>query len=482
MRRLLPLKRQLKIARPRNEARPPQQTIASPNSLRKELTVFDATSVVVGTIIGSGIFLLPSSIASELDSIGSVLFVWALGGVLTLFGALSLAELGAMYPETGGLCTYLRHAYGRLPAFLYAWALLVMIHSGSIAALATAFGIYAGQVLSLNPIETKTLSVLAILVLTGMSCVGIRSGKLVQNVIAVSKIAGLLAIIVLLGARGSRTIHFLAWAKRPSTSSFSLANFGIALVAVLWAYEGWHVISFVAGEMKRPKTDLPRALCYGTTIVMLVFLAANLGYYHTLSPAEIRGSDAVAALAVQKVSGTVASNTLSLLILASILGSLNGLILTGPRVYYAMARENLFPRIVFGQVSDRYRSPIMALIVQGVWASVLVASGSYEQLFTDVIFTAWIFYGLAVAAVLLLRRTQPQIRRPFSVPGYPWSALFFCAAALGVVLGTLLERPAGAAVGIGLVASGVPVYFLWTKLGSQSVGVTSETPGTVWKG
>ena len=437
---------------------------ACPSTLRKELNLFDAVAIVVGTIIGSGIFLIPSSIAAQLNSLAAVLLVWVVGGVLTLFGALSLAELGAVFPGTGGLCTYLRRVYGPLPAFLYAWALLVMIHSGSIAALAVALGVYAGQVFQLNKADVKVLSVMGILVLTTISCLGIRGGKLVQNLIAVAKVSGLAGIILLLTLRGSRPIHLFE-APTPAGHAVSLAGFGIALVAVLWAYEGWHVVSFIAGEMKWPQLDLPRSLFYGSAIVMLIFLTANLGYYRVLSAAEIRGSNAVAALAVGKFLGPTAATLLSLLILVSILGSMNGLILTGPRVYYAMARQGIFPRI-FGQIDDRYRTPILALIIQGVWASALAASGNYEQLFTDVIFTAWIFYGLAVAAVLVLRHTQPQLKRPFFVPRYPWLSLLFCAAAASLILSTLIERPTGACIGIGLVASGVPVYFLCIKASS----------------
>lgn len=432
-------------------------------SLRKELNLFDVVAVVVGTVIGSGIFLLPSFVAAQLNSLGAVLLVWVVGGILTVFGALSMAELGSIYPGAGGLCTYLRHAYGPVPAFLYAWALLFMIHSGSIAALAVALGLYASQILPLNTVEERLLSAACILALTIVSCLGIRGGKLVQNLIAIAKISGLAGIIVLLGMKGSRPIHLFEAAANTGSRALSLAGFGIALVAVLWAYEGWHVASFVAGEMKRPQLDLPRGLFYGTALVMLVYLAANLGYYHVLSPAEIRGSGAVAALGVGKLLGSTARSFISLLILISILGSINGLILTGPRVYYAMARDGVFPP-AFGRISDRYRTPTLALIVQGVWAAVLSASGSYQQLFTDVIFTAWIFYGLAVAAVLVLRHTQSQLERPFCVPGYPWVPLLFCSAAIGLVLNTIIKQPGDALIGIGLIGAGVPVYFFLSNL------------------
>lgn len=438
-------------------------TTDSPLALRRELNVFDAGAVVVGTIIGSGIFLLPSSVAAQVGSFGGVLLVWVIGGLLTLFGALSLAELGSVYPGTGGLCTYLRHAYGPFPAFLYAWALLVMVHSGSIAALGVAFGVYSGQILHLSRIEEKVCTVIPILILTGVSCLGIRGGKLVQNIIAITKISGLVVIILLLNMKGFRPIHLFEAPAPPQTDGLTFAGFGMALVAVLWAYEGWHYVSFVGGEMKNPKLDLPRSLFFGCAIVLLIFLAANFGYYHTLSATEIRSSDAVAALAVQKALGATASNSISVLILVSVFGSMNGLILAGPRVYYAMAREGMFPK-AFAQLSERYRSPVTALTVQGLWATVLAASGSYQQLFTDVIFTDWIFFGLAVAGVLVLRRRQPELERPFSVPGYPWLSLLFCAAAAGVILTTSIERPGGASLGIGLIGSGIPIYFLGNRV------------------
>lgn len=430
--------------------------------LRSELNVFDAVAVVVGTVIGSGIFILPSFVAAQLHSLGPVLLVWLVGGLLSAFGALSLAELGSIYPGTGGLCTYLRNIYGPLPAFLYAWALLLMIHTGSIAALAVAFGIFAGQVLSLNVVEQKLLSAGLILGLTVVSCLGIRDGKFVQNLVVLAKVGGLAGIILLLSTKGSLPLRFFNGPTSDRGAAFSLAGCGIALVAVLWAYEGWHVLSFIAGEMKKPKVDLPRGLLYGSAIVMLIYLAANLGYYHVLPAAEIQGSNAVAAMAVGKLLGRPGANAISILIVISILGSMNGLILSGPRVSFAMAREGIFPA-VFGRLNHRYRTPVVALLVQGIWAAMLAVSGNYQQLFTDVIFAAWIFYGLAVAGVLVLRRSQPELERPFAVPGYPWLSLMFCAAA-GLIINTIIARPLGAAIGLGLVATGVPVYFFAMKL------------------
>ena len=299
---------------------------------------------------------------------------------------------------------------------------------------------------------------------------GIRAGKLAQNLFAVAKISGLVGIIFVLTTRGSHPIRLFSGTSAPGQRSVSVGAFSVALIAVLWAFEGWHVISFVAGEMKNPSVNLPRSLLYGGAIVMLIFLAANVGYYHVLSPTEIQASNAVAAFAVGKVLGPVGAKSISFLILVSMVGCANGFILAGPRVYYAMACDGIFPAI-FGKVSDRYRTPMVALTVQGLWAAMLEASGSYQQLFTDVIFTAWIFYGLAVAAVLVLRRRQPEIKCPFSVPGYPFLSLLFCGAATTLVLYYAIRQPRSAFIGISLVATGLPIY-LW-RLRHRQFGAVS---------
>jgi basic amino acid/polyamine antiporter, APA family len=451
------------------------RVVATTPALRRELSLFDAIAIVVGTTIGSGIFLIPSSIATHLNGLGPVLAVWILGGILTVLGALSLAELAAMYPGTGGLATYLRHAYGRLTAFLYAWGLLFMIHSGSIAAVAVAFGLYAGQLFALTVTQEKLLSGALILTLTAVSYIGVRSSKLVQNLIASAKVTGLAAMILAVCLLGTRPLHLLeplASGASPALWGVSLAGFGIALVAVLWSYEGWHLVSFVGGEMKVPQRDLPRSLYVGTAIVMTIYLTANLGYYHVLSSADIRGSNAVAALAVGTVVGPVGTKIISILILVSVTGTVNGMILTGPRVYYAMARDGAFLRS-FGHVSERYRTPTVALVVQGIWATVLALSGSYQDLFTDVIFTAWIFYGLAAAGVIVLRRTQPDLPRPFRVPGYPWVPLTFSVAAAGLLVSTLVARPVGGLIGLTLVGAGIPVYLFGS---SRFLATANQAP------
>jgi basic amino acid/polyamine antiporter, APA family len=428
-------------------------------ALRQDLRVFDGTAIVVGTIIGSAIFLVPAAIAVQLASPLQAFAAWILGGVLSLFGGLSLAELGAAYPGAGGIYIYLREIYGPLPAFLYGWGLLSMIHSGSIAALAVAFGLYAGHLFSLHAAARQILSVAFIALLTTVNCFGIYSGKLVQNCLTVLKFSGLVLMIVMLFHRG----HVFA----VPVSRFSLdglfqlsAPFGIALVAVLWAFEGWHVISFAAGEMKNPRRDLPRCLLYGILVVTLIYILANASYYGVLSSREIAQSPIVASAAIAKAYGEPASRFISILILVSVLGAMNGLVLTGPRVYYAMARDGLFFKR-FGRTGGKSGAPIFSLCIQGIWAAVLTWSGTYTQIITYVIFTAWLFYGLTVAGVIVLRWREPEQERPFRMPWYPFVPIVFCLASIGIVLASVIAGPSRALIGMGLVLTGVPVFLLF---------------------
>jgi APA family basic amino acid/polyamine antiporter len=428
--------------------------------LRRELSVFDATCIVVGTIIGSAIFLIPSTIAGLVGSPALVVFIWMVGGVLSLFGALSLAELGSMFPGAGGLYVYLREAYGPLPAFLYGWGLLAVIHSGSVAALALGFSVYFGHLFGLGTGFQKGVAVTCILLLTVVNSVGIHIGKVVQNLLTLIKLTGVLGMIVMLVARGSgagllrTTLH----ARTPMTSWVSALA---ALVAVLWAYEGWHVVSFAGGEMRRPRTDLPRSLAVGTLIILGLYVLANASYYMVMTPAEIGSTPAIAAVAMGKSFGPRAGEFISVLILISVLGSMNGMVMTGPRAYYAMACDHMFFGAL-GRLSAR-GIPIFGLLVQGVWASILSCSGTYQQLFTDVIFIAWLFYAMTVAGVVVLRWRKPGLDRPYRVPAFPMLPIVFCIAALGIAISAIAESPMRSLLGIGLMLTGIPQFLFFFK-------------------
>jgi basic amino acid/polyamine antiporter, APA family len=436
----------------------------------------DATAIVAGTVIGSGIFLVPHDVALQLNSFGAVMLVWIVGGALSLFGALALSELGAMYPGAGGLYVYLRHAYGKCVGFLYGWALLTLIHSGSLATLAVAFRLYLARLVPMSPMEQKASGIACVLGLAILNCFGLRWGRGVQNFFAAAKLGGLALMVGILFALGHS--HFSRASFSAETNGgWHAAGFGIALVAVLWAYEGWHVVSFTAGEFKNVQRDLPRGLMLGTLIVALVYLVSNAAYYFVLAPAQIRQTEQVAWAALGSVMQGPAI-FISSLILICIFGAMNGLILTGPRVYYAMADEGLFFQ-AFKKISPRFRTPVISILVQGIWGSLLTLLGSFQELFTYVIFTAWIFYGLAVAALIVLRIRQPQVHRPFRAPGYPWLPAIFSAAALGVTLSAIVANPRHAAYGAGLVLTGVPLYALFVLRNKRSRPAPSDAARSV---
>lgn len=429
------------------------------NALLHELSLRDATAIVAGTVIGSGIFLVPNSVAIQLSSFAAVLMVWLVGGLLSLFGALALGELGAAFPGAGGLYVYLRHAYGKPVGFLYGWGLLTLIHSGSIATLAVAFRIYLAQMFPLTAFQQKSAGIICVLALTAVNCFGVRSGKGVQNLFTLAKFGGLALMIGILFLWGHSGL--LAAAFLPALPlKLQPVQFGIALVAVLWAYEGWHVVSFTAGEFKNAQRDLPRGLFYGTLLVAITYISINIAYYCVLTPRQIQNTERVAATAVSSVLGPTAALFVTILILVSIIGSTNGMILTGPRVYYAMAQEGLFFQ-AFGKLSSRFRAPVLAIAIQGIWAACLTLLGTFQELFTYVIFTAWIFYGLAVAGVIVMRIRRPDIPRPFLAPGYPWLPALFTLAALGITLSAVISSPLHALYGIGLILSGLPFYAIF---------------------
>lgn len=428
-------------------------------TLVRQLGLFDSVSITMGIMIGSGIFLMAGSIARELDSLAAVIAVWAIGGLLSLAGALSLSELGAAFPAAGGLYVYLVKAYGPGLGFVYGWSAVSLIHAGSLATMAAAVGFYSAPLLGLSPLQQKFLQVLCIVLFTVINSLGVSMGKTVQNSLTVIKVGGLALVVAILYARGS--MAFLTSSFLPhSAMSANVASFGVALVAVLWAYDGWHMASFTAGEIRDPGRTLPRGLLLGTGLTTVIYLLANVAYYAVLTPNAIRATDRVAALAVQSVLGPRAGLFISILIIISILGAMNGVMMSAPRINLAMARDGLFFRS-FARVSQRTHAPVVATVFQGAWAILFTLIGSFRELFTSYVFTSWIFYGLAVAAVVLLRRRQPNLPRPFLCPLYPFTPLFFVAAALGIVVMAFYVNFKQACLGIGLILIGYPLYFVF---------------------
>jgi APA family basic amino acid/polyamine antiporter len=444
--------------------------------LRRELGLREASAIVVGTIIGTGIFIVPNTIARQVEAPGLVFAVWILAGGLSLLGALTYAELGAAFSRVGGEYIYLRLAYGPLWGFLYGWTQFLVIKTGSIAALAAGFAIYLGHFLPLSERAGKAVAIASILLLSLVNSRGVRVGGLLQTGLTLLKVAIILGIVGLAFIRAEGTAaHYRPILPEGEREGW-FGRFGLAMVAALWAYDGWNNVTMVAGEVAHPARTIPRALVAGTLVVILVYLLANLAYFYVLPTEAIRASERVAADVVEHVLGPPGAAIVSLAILISILGALNGSILSGARIFYAMAADGLFFKKV-ALVHERFRVPHVAIWAQAVWASLLAASGTYEQLFTYVIFAAWIFYGLTAVGCLVLRRRCSEIERPFRAPGYPFSPLLFGGLALLLTVSAFVGAPRESAIGLGIMLSGLPAYTLWTrKLKGEAMSEPDLTP------
>ena len=430
----------------------------------------------MGIMIGSGIFLMAGSIAQQVGSVAAVAAVWTLGGLMSLAGALSLGELGAAFPAAGGLYVYLAEAYGPVVGFIYGWSAVSLIYAGSIATMAAAIGFYMAPLLGLTHTEQKLLQVLCIAFFTVVNSLGVSWGKRVQNALTVVKVAGIAVMIAVLYIKGNPSL-LRANLFPASGPGGHVVAFGVALIAVLWAYDGWHIVSFAAGEIRDPGRTLPRALLLGTLLTTGIYLLTNVAYYAALSPGAIRATDRVAAVAVQFVLGPRAGLAISILIIVSILGAINGVILGAPRVNLAMARDGLFFR-QFARVSRRTHAPVVATVAQGAWAILFTLIGSFRELFTSYVFTSWIFYGLAVAAVILLRLRRPSLDRPYRCPLYPLTPIFFVAASIGIVVTNFVVNFRQAILGVGLILIGLPLYFVFRYIEKGQPPMQDDpTPG-----
>lgn len=442
--------------------------------LHRALGLKEASAILVGTIIGTGIFIVPNTIARQVEAPGLVFAVWILAGGLSLLGAFTYAELGAALARVGGEYVYLRHAYGPFWGFLYGWTQFLVIKTGSIAALASGFAIYLGHFLPLSPRWSKGVALACILGLSLLNCRGVRLGGAVQTALTALKVAILLGLVGLAFVLGEgTTAHYRPFLPEDPPGDL-FGRFGVAMVAALWAYDGWNNVNMVAGEVANPARTIPRALCLGTLTVMLIYLLANLAYFYVLPLEAVQTSERVAADMVERVLGSPGATIVSLSILISILGALNGSILSGARIFYAMAADGLFFQKV-ARVHERFRVPHVAILAQGAWASLLAMSGTYEQLFTYVIFAAWVFYGLTTVGCLALRRKCPDLERPFRTPGYPLTPLLFGGLALVLTVSTLVGAPRESAIGLGIMLSGLPAYALWRR-SARRAGAPDLTP------
>ncbi len=431
--------------------------------LARTLDLKDLVLVVIGTVIGSGIWLVPGAVLRNTGGDpGLALIVWLVGGIFSLLGALTFAELGAMYPDSGGSYTYVREAFGPWPAFLLGWTLFLAINTGSIATLAVAFANYAGEFTTLGPVSRKVVAVAMIAGVAAVNVRGTRHAVSVQNWSTGVKVAVILALAasgIILGSGGHAT------ASRTFTVPVSgsvLSGAGVALLGVLWAYEGWVNVTNSAGEARDPQRTFARGIVIGTAALIAIYLVANIGYLVALGPDRVAGSQRVAADAVRVLFGPVAAKLVGAAVLVSVFSATNGLALTSPRTYFAMARDGVF-FAKLARVHPRFGTPALAILASALWAALLTLTGTFEQLFTYVVFASWLFAGLAAAGIFVLRRRHPAMPRPFRVPGYPLTPALFVAAATVVVANTFVARPVQALAGLGIVLLGTPAYFYWKR-------------------
>ncbi len=426
--------------------------------LPRKLSLLDALSIVVGIVIGGGIFLVPNLVARNLTSSTSILSVWIFAGVVSFFGALACAELGAAFPATGGQYVFLREAYGPLGGFLCGWTMFVVARTAQVSWMAVTLSLYVSYFVPLNPIMSKLVGVAAILIFAAINYRGVSGGALVQKSFTFAKVAGLLIIIC-----GALLYRGGVAASTPAVEiPFSFPHFGVALIACLLAYDGWVQVSFVAGEIKNPNRNILLALALGVGACIAIYMLANVAYMRVLSIPEIAASDHVGAAAAERVLGPIGGSLVALIITMSIIGTINGCFLTSPRIYFAQARDGLF-FAKFGEVHPRFQTPAFAIAAQAVWSIVLLLSGTYETLMDYAMFALWVFYGLMVLGVILLRRSRPELPRPYRMWGYPVTPVLFLAVTLYFVGNTLVTRPGPSLAGLGLIATGVPVYFLWRR-------------------
>jgi APA family basic amino acid/polyamine antiporter len=445
--------------------------------LLKKLNLFDSTLLVIGSVIGSGIFLTSGIIAQSLPSPGWILFVWFFGALLSLFGGLTFAELGAMIPEAGGQYVYLREAYGPLAGFIYGWTSFLIIQTGGIAALAVGFSEYCAYFVSdfsldnylINVIGLKIssgqlLAVFSIGILTLVNYFGIRSGSVLQNFFTILKLIaiGILVIAGLYVALNSGETTTRETITAIPSGSTLLAAIGVSLIAVLWTFDGWYSVNSVASEIKNVHRNLPLSLFIGIVSIGIIYLLVNFFYISTLPMSEMVGVVRIGEKATRFTFGSTAGTLVAGLILISILGCLSATIIYSPRIYYAMATDGLFFKN-FATVHPKYHTPSIAIIWQGVFASLLCMTGSYEQLFTYVVFAVLLFFVGVVAAVFVLRRTMPNAERPYRVWGYPVVPTLFGLIILWIMINTLIEKPMESVIGLILIVIGLPVYYYWHR-------------------
>ena len=466
--------------------------------LVRGLTLTAAIMIVVGSVIGSGIFRKPSIMAEQLRSPELMIIIWIVAGLITLIAALVNAEISGMIDATGGQYVYFRKMYGDFTSYLYGWSILSVIQTGSQAAIAYAFAEYVGYFIkypilpkaltnfafylplvgNIYPFAdfgTKAVAILVTIFLTGVNFIGVVFGGRVQTVVTYIKILSILLISFLLLALGNGSIsNIYTGFSLPVQSAASLISMiGLAFAGAFWAYDAWNNVTFVSGEVKNPQRNVGLALVYGTLIVIAIYTLINIAYLYVLPIDEMAKSPLVAASAAEKIFGSNGGSLISIAVIISTFGALNGSILATARIPFAMARANLFFKSL-GKVHPRFRTPHISLIVQGVWSCVLVMSGSFDTITDYVIFASWLFYMLGAFGVFVLRKKMPKEHRPYKVWGYPYIPTIFVVFAFFFLINSIIADTQNSMMGLVLIASGLPFYFFWKRRAGKDSSVVSD--------
>jgi basic amino acid/polyamine antiporter, APA family len=451
--------------------------------LLRALGLKEGLAIHMSAIIGSGIFVVPAVIAGHLHSMGLILIVWIAGGLLSLFGALTVAELSSFHSAAGGPYLYLKDSFGRVWGYMFSWNHFFINTAGSLAAIAVAFATYLGYffpslvtpapifhfsaTLLTIPIEftfrgTQLVAMIVIFVATLVNIRGVRLGGWVTNFFTLAKVLALLALIVAVFSSGKGSAaNFTPWWPEHWSSELTSA-FGLAMISVLWSYEGWTTVTQSAGEMSKPEKNIPRALLIGTVLIIILYLCANLAYAYVIPIGQMAGSERIAADAASVVLGPIGTSLVIAGILCSTFGTINNSFLSDARSMYAAGADGAFAP-GFGKIHAGFRTPYITVIALGLWSALLTLSGSYDQIASYVIFGSWFFYGLTALSVIVLRKKMPDVPRPYKAWGYPYATLLFVCAAGWILWNTVVEDTRAAVIGIGLLLLSLPFYFYWTR-------------------
>ncbi len=426
-------------------------------ALDRPIGLLQATAMIVGIIIGASVFVQPSEINRHVPSVSGVLLVWIAAGILTLFGSLVCAELSSVYPRTGGVYVFLKETISPACGFLWGWAMFWSAHSGIIAASSMIFARYVAYFVPLGDAGIRAVAISGIVLLSGVNYLGVRQGSGLQTAVTVSKVLVIVILLFMVLLFGTRA----AASAPPAASMVGFRDFVLAVSAALFAFGGWHMVTYTAGETSNPTRTIPRALLIGAAIVTSCYVALNAAYLYLLTPAAVIASKYVAADAANAMAGSRGAAGISALVILSSLGVLNGVILAGPRTYYAMAGDGLSFHWL-AKIHPRFHTPARAILAQAVWSAALVLTGTYRALFTRVVYTEWIFFALLAIGLMRLRR-RPGYAPPYRAFGYPVAPILFAVASLVVVAVQIAADPIPAVTGLLFVVVGLPVYYIWLR-------------------